>query len=277
VNEEPGQPVEVQLLAVPVAVHRRSVDHVRDLERELELIRHHESDESSVPHRLRALIDELTEQYGGVGEQPSEELDAAIGRGDDAVDLVYRIPASAGEGARRLSDLLDEVDEYCRTGGHLLTLVTPPESLEYRRWFLGEFVRQADGQAATPWPQRGRLAVPHDAPGPPPVPSRPAIDPPTEWTIERGDGDALVAVTGPLDLVSAPPLRDVLVDLLSNADRVTVDLTACGFVDSVGMSVIAAASVRAEEQGIGLGLRLSEGAQRVMRISGLLDRVHVED
>ncbi len=46
---------------------------------------------------------------------------------------------------------MDEADDYCRAGQHLLTLVTPPEALAFRRWYLGEFVRQIAGEQPRPW------------------------------------------------------------------------------------------------------------------------------
>ena len=48
--------------------------------------------------------------------------------------------------------MLDEADEYCRRGDHLLTLATPPEELRFRRWFISEFVDQVNGAPPTPWP-----------------------------------------------------------------------------------------------------------------------------
>jgi hypothetical protein len=47
--------------------------------------------------------------------------------------------------------MLDDADEYCREGRHLLTLATPPDLLAYRRWYLQQFVDQARGRPATPW------------------------------------------------------------------------------------------------------------------------------
>jgi hypothetical protein len=33
-----------------------------------------------------------------------------------------------------------------------LTLVTPPEAVAFRTWFLEEFVRQVAGEDPLPWP-----------------------------------------------------------------------------------------------------------------------------
>jgi hypothetical protein len=52
--------------------------------------------------------------------------------------------------------MLDEADEYCRRGEHLLTLETPPELVRFRRWYLQEFVNQIAGAAPEPWPDYRR-------------------------------------------------------------------------------------------------------------------------
>ena len=48
--------------------------------------------------------------------------------------------------------MLEEADDYCRRGDHLLTLATPEEERRFRRWFIGEFVDQIEGKPPTPWP-----------------------------------------------------------------------------------------------------------------------------
>jgi len=243
------------------------------LQRELELIRLGGADATGIPHRLRLLIDELTDEYGGVGDQPRAELDAAARRGDPSIDLVYRIPASAGAASRRLNDLLDQVDEYCRGRGHLLTQVTPPEALEYRRWFLGEFTRQCRGEAPIPWTEhRPSTGEPVQAPSSP----APPVAPPLAqhgWTIESDRTTTTIAIVGALDLVSAPALRDLLVDATSVAPITVVDLAACDFIDSVGVSVLVAALLRAEGDGAVIHFRLGDAARRVLLISGVLDRL----
>lgn len=55
-----------------------------------------------------------------------------------------------------LARMLDEADEFCRSGNHLLTLATPPELLAFRRWYLGEFNAQLQGQSPLPWPEADR-------------------------------------------------------------------------------------------------------------------------
>jgi hypothetical protein len=49
--------------------------------------------------------------------------------------------------------MLDEADEYCRSGQALLTLETPPDAKLFRQWYLDEFIGQLSGAPPTPWPE----------------------------------------------------------------------------------------------------------------------------
>jgi anti-anti-sigma factor len=272
--------VEVRLLGLPVAIHDEVDQHMQALNREFELIRRRDQDTSILPHRLQSLIDDLDGRFGGFGEEPSQALAAAVARGDKSIDLTYRLPARVGEAAQLLGELLDEADTYCRAGEHLLTLVTPPDCLRYRHWFLREFERQAQG--LEPRPGSEFADAPTEAPaagdGPDPVgaPARVHAPLPADWTVTHVDGTARLAVVGPLDLVSAPALRDVLIELVSDTPRVAVDLSRCDFLDSVGLSVLLAAIARAQEQQAVVSFRLSEAADRVLAISGVLERLDLE-
>jgi hypothetical protein len=139
--------IEIRLLDLPVEVHRRVAEHQDEIRRELTWIA---EEPGSVPARLQAIGDQLREQYSGFTEGPTSRLDQAMADGQVTIDLVYQLPPGVGEAAKMLGDLLDEVDEFCRRGG-MLALETPPEALAYRRWFLGEFVRQAAGEEPQPW------------------------------------------------------------------------------------------------------------------------------
>lgn len=147
--------VRIELLGVPVPLWTRSQEHSDELMREFALIvadRARAHDDHEVPHRLTALIDELTTQYAGFGENNEQLLRDAAEAGTDSVDLIYEMPAEVAPAAGHLSQLLDEADDYCRRGQHLLTLATPPQQVAFRRWFLEEFVRQVSGESPLPWP-----------------------------------------------------------------------------------------------------------------------------
>ena len=140
--------VRVSILGMPLAVMQRSSEHSDELLREFALIREEGSDH--VPARLLALVEELRARFGSFSEGALQAMQDAVERGDETIVLHYEVPPAVGDAARQLGDLLDEADEFCRAGD-LLTLATQPEGVAFRRWYLGEFQRQIDGQPPRPW------------------------------------------------------------------------------------------------------------------------------
>ena len=66
------------------------------------------------------------------------------------MDLEYAVPAATPVTMRRLSDVLDRVDHFCRE--HLLlTLPEDTRTIAVRRWYFAEFSRQAEGLPPTPF------------------------------------------------------------------------------------------------------------------------------
>lgn len=144
-----GSPLfSVRILGLPLDVYQRASEHSDELLREFALVR--EDDSDHVPARLLALIDELNARFGAFTEGPRSTLQDALARGDRTIDLQYEVPAEAADAAIRLGALLDEADDFCRSGD-LLTLATVPEGLAFRRWFLDEFVSQIGGRSPRPW------------------------------------------------------------------------------------------------------------------------------
>ena len=149
-SDEPAE-TEVLFKRFPLRVAARSTEHHQDLFREFALLAGAGVDApDTVPGRLLALIEQLGRRY-----QPQtaheEERERALARGEVEADLSIRVPVSAGEAARDLGRMLDEADEFCRSGS-LLTLAAPAESVDFRRWYLGEIVGQVAGRAPVPWP-----------------------------------------------------------------------------------------------------------------------------
>lgn len=145
--------VEVRLLRLPLEVWQRTQEHVDGLLREFALIAQDAEARAATPGRLLALVKELTAGYGGFSAEQRRAMVAALDRGESEIDLTYTVPPAAGAAAQQLGEMLDEADEYCRRGDHLLTLATPPDELRFRRWFIGEFVEQIHGAPPTPWPE----------------------------------------------------------------------------------------------------------------------------
>ena len=141
---------EVRVVGLPLDEQRHAAEHFDELLREFTLL-HLAGSGTGVPTRLIELRDALVDRFQSFTASTSDELVAAIERGDPTVDLIYLVPPEAGPAAQGLLDLMDEVDEFCHAGRHLLTLATPERSVRYRQWFLGEFVRQTAGEHPTSW------------------------------------------------------------------------------------------------------------------------------
>lgn len=149
--------VEVQLLELPVPLWSQTAQLTDELLREFALATAQADDdeEHHLPGRLTRLLDELNARYAASSSSQEQQLHAAAADGRAVLEqLVYRVPAAAGPASLRLADMLDEADTYCRDGQHLLTLAAPDDVVAFRRWFLGEFVRQSAGAAPVPWPER---------------------------------------------------------------------------------------------------------------------------
>lgn len=152
--------VTVQVLRMPMAVSARSTQHFDELMREFALItldteRDRESTDSvrAVPERLLDLVAELTNEFADFTASVQAQREEAAARGDSEIDLIYHMPPSTTDDVRQLEALLGEVDNFCRSGKHLITLATPPESLAFRRWYFNQFLAQMEhNQPPVPWP-----------------------------------------------------------------------------------------------------------------------------
>jgi anti-anti-sigma factor len=247
-----GQLARVRLLGLPVEIHRRAEEQHEALRRELAFVEHAQAADAA-PARLEALTAELAGRYSSFTAAPNERLAAAIAAGEPTVDLDYEVPPDIVEATVHLSALLDELDELCREG-LLLTLVTPPDLLAYRRWVFGEFVAQIrEGREPRAWTH------PSESP-PPPIEA-------------HGRDEARVVVDGELDLATAPALRSSLVEHLdAGMTRITIDLSGCEFMDSTGLSLLVTTHHRLREAGGGLRLEgISKPVRAVLEMAGALD------
>ncbi len=154
---EPGALVEVRLLGLSVSAYRDASAHHDELFREFALITsRHPSEGHELPARLLDLVEELDQRFAGFAAGPRAEIEAAAERGDEAVDVTYRVPPETREAVIRLAELLSRADEYCRQG-ELLTVAPPPDAVAFRNWFLREFAVQIEGVPPTPWPEYAAL------------------------------------------------------------------------------------------------------------------------
>ncbi len=249
----------VLVMGVPLDVHRRSSEHGEALRRELAFVER-VTDPEGAPVRLFVLGAELTARYGGLTVVQDATLQEALDAGEATVDIEYDLPVDMADGIERLAAMFDELDDFCREGD-LLTLVTPTESLAYRRWYLGEIIEQLrEGRAPRPWVAPDLPAGAHDVVGPT---AAEATTP----------AEATIVVTRDLDLALAPQLREEIVAKMdAGAVRVAVDLSACEFMDSTGLSLLVTTHRRLAADGGSLRIvGARDQVASVLEMSGVAD------
>lgn len=258
-----SSPVTVRLVGTPVALWQKASAHQEAIQREFEIMRAH-LPTHSVPHRLLDLISDMDARFGEFGQAARQELTSAAERGARQVDVRYVLPPEAAHGAIQLKEMLAEVDAYCRSGEHLLTMTTPNDQVAFRNWVLDEFVRQIE-QRLDPLPWNEHLMVQEDL-WLPPVPS--ANGSTTETVVFKGD----------LDLATAGALRDAIQERRTDGlSHLTVDLTGVGFMDSVGISLLVATYNRLTDEGVKMRLIVPHRLYALLELTGLTDLLNPEE
>jgi hypothetical protein len=126
-----------------------SEQHQADLIREFQLISlGADAGARPLPGRLADLIVETLADYTPVQNANLDAAVAALQRGERRVRLEMDLPAEVVPAVHKILGALEEADTYCRDSGALLTLATPPEIAELRRWFVQEIERQIEAATA---------------------------------------------------------------------------------------------------------------------------------
>ena len=269
-SDAPPDLATVRLVGFPLDVQQRAAARYDALMREFALLRT-EQPASSVPNRLLELVDDITSRFSGFSDLPTSDIEAARTRGDATVDIEYRIPAEAAEAARAFNDLLEETDDYCKAGRHLVTLQEAPDTRAFRQWFLSEFDRQIGGAAPVPFETFFAAEAPPTT----------SVTTPAQGEVEHpdaADGVAVVVFEGELDIATAETLRRDVNELRDRGARtIVVDASKITFIDSVGLSIVIALHLRLSESGATLMLRSpSRAVFRMLDIAGLAGHLVIE-
>ena len=84
------------------------------------------------------------------------------------------------------------------------------------------------------------------------------------------DGSAVLAISGEVDVYSAPAFRERIVHLLDADPALVIDLTGLDFIDSTGLGVLVAGRNRALEHGGAMTfVCTAERVLKLLRITGL--------
>jgi anti-sigma B factor antagonist len=251
-----GELHEVLILGLPLELHRRARDHQATLQRELDLVAA-AHDPESAPARLRALSEQMTRRFSDLTEDPSNQLETALESGGGTLDLRVELPADAADAVEILDRALDEVEDFCREG-QLLTLLTPPDAVAYRRWFLRQVTTQLRRGPPVRWEDspEARAAAVTGQGSEPPAPTHDGVV-------------ATVTAHGDLDMALAADLRAELVARLdAGAVDLVVDLHDCDFIDSAGLSLLLTTRARCLDRGGSLRVTgVTRPVRRAMEIA----------
>lgn len=140
----------VQLVGLPVRIMDAGRRHHDELMHEFAVLAVADDLSNDVPQRMLDLIDTLGRRYGNTGEPRNAEVDAAIARGDDTIDLTYEVPHHVVEAANNLAALMAEADEFCQRE-QMLTLQRTETIRDFSDWYLEEFRRQINGEPPRSW------------------------------------------------------------------------------------------------------------------------------
>lgn len=142
------------LLDLPLRLWAQSQQHSDEVLREFALMLEGERSgqtELHVPRALLELADMFTQQFGPLLDQVTAAREEALLAGRDRMDSVVLMPPGTPALVERVRRVLDDVDEFCRSGD-LLTLERSELSRRLFDWTCEQVIRQYEGGQPTPWP-----------------------------------------------------------------------------------------------------------------------------
>lgn len=140
--------VDVTVPDVPLDLYVGFQHHFRELRREVRLLALAHGADYPIATRLSDLFSALElDLNDGFG---LSQFQGAMTAGAVSADMTVRLRRAAGPTLQQLLELLDLADAFCRDQ-RLLSLARSPEQRAFQQWFLGEYIRQAEGRPASAW------------------------------------------------------------------------------------------------------------------------------
>ena len=148
-----GQFQRVVMKELPLDLYARASAWADALMREFVFISESDVDSDDDLRNLLEHVDATRSRFLGFMSDVQRVVDDAIARGETTIDLELEVPRDLGAAAVEVGHMLDEADAFCRSG-ELLTVATPDQIREFRRWYTDELEHQLAGQPSTAWPDR---------------------------------------------------------------------------------------------------------------------------
>jgi hypothetical protein len=138
----------------PLRVWARSRQHSDEVMREFTLMLEGERSGQTtldVPKALVDLASMFTTQFGPLLDQLYAAREKALDEGRDRMDSEVALVEGTPALLDRVREVMDAVDDYCRTGD-LLTLERDETERRLFDWTMAELVGQYEGREPTAWP-----------------------------------------------------------------------------------------------------------------------------
>ncbi|MGH3354672.1 MAG: ATP-binding protein [Nocardioidaceae bacterium] len=148
--------VTVYLLNAPPMVVHHHRNRWQELVREMWLVAlGGESEQQELAHRFCTYA-QMVDADMYITEQSAQEYARALCDHAPFMDAIFEVPRSRREVFVNALELARELDEKA-IGDHLLYRTPGPQAAQLRDWWLGEFIRQIDGEPPMAWPGDGQV------------------------------------------------------------------------------------------------------------------------
>lgn len=144
---EPQALVRVALDDVPVSIATGLRRHYHDLRREVRLLSLAHEDDYPLAKNLTDIFAQFDHAFPA---EATHQIESAAATHRPTVDIRAQVDRAATPLFEQMLALLDLADEFCRAQ-RLLSLARTPEQVAFQRWYLTEFIRQAQGERPLPW------------------------------------------------------------------------------------------------------------------------------
>ena len=139
--------IPITILGANALTCHALLKHYRELRRELRLLALTHSDDYPLAKRLSDLIFDFEAEFP---QDAVAQLEEALNASHQELDIKVEVSAELPALIPPMLELLDLADAFSRAQ-QFLALARTPDQNAYSHWFLGEFPRQARGEAPLRW------------------------------------------------------------------------------------------------------------------------------
>lgn len=139
--------IPITILGARASTCHALLTHYRELRRELRMLAMTHSDDYPLANHLSELILSFEKEFP---QAAVAQLEHALSQGHTELDVEVHVGPRLPTLIPQILEVLDLADAFSRAQ-KFLALARTPDQHAYCHWFLGEFSRQANGQAPSRW------------------------------------------------------------------------------------------------------------------------------